>query len=356
MNIRVDEDGRKRLFLGINKTWNNRGYVFSILPKNRDLASVTIQHLLTKLHFDFPAASDDGKVFPEIDKFFDAVAWERALETTWDAQKNCAVAINMDNLQGTLDAMKGEDIFETFYEQDEEKPVKRDNDDNTTDKEKWMIDTDGKSIETRTRVSKRSVSTVNQSTPGSGARVSFGDSVASPMTMEGMTTGGSVLTTADVQSIVASTVDPIVLEAVDKRFDHFQDNVNGLATILKQMQENQHLFQQQQQQNQQQLQQQQQQQFQQQQQQLQQLQQLQFQQQQQLHIQQSNQGHYQYNQHDTHFAQDVQVMDTSLYYQDESNANPMEFGTQFEQQHSISPTQHQETLAAHSMESEQHLL
>jgi hypothetical protein len=318
MNIRVDEDRRKRLFLGINKTWNNRGYVFSILPKNRDLASVTIQHLLTKLHFDFPAASEDGKVFPDIDKFFDAVAWERALETTWDAQKNCAVAINMDNLQGTLDAMKGEDIFETFYEQDEEKPVKRDNDDDTTDKEKLMIDTDGKSIETRTRVSKRSVSTVNRSTPGSGARVSFGDSVASPMTMEGMTTGGSVLTTADVQSIVT--------EAVDKRFDHFQDNVNGLATILKQMQENQHSFQQQQQQNQQQLQQQQQQQFQQQQQQLQQLQQLQFQQQQQLHIQQSNQGHYQYNQHDTHFAQDVQVMDTSLYYQDESNANPMEFG------------------------------
>jgi hypothetical protein len=69
---------------------------------------------LTKLHFDFPGASEDGKVFPDIDKFFDAVAWERSQETAWDAQRNCAVAINMDNLQGTLDAMKGEDFFETF--------------------------------------------------------------------------------------------------------------------------------------------------------------------------------------------------------------------------------------------------
>jgi hypothetical protein len=103
MNIRVDEDRRKRLFQGINKPWNNRGYVYSILPKHRDLASVTIQHLLTKLHFDFPSASEDGKVFPDIDRFFDAVAWERVQETTWDAQKNCAVAINMVNLQGTID-------------------------------------------------------------------------------------------------------------------------------------------------------------------------------------------------------------------------------------------------------------
>jgi hypothetical protein len=356
MNIRVDKDRRKRLFLGINKTWNNRGYVFSILPKNRDLASVTIQHLLTKLHFDFPTASDDVKVFPDIDKFFNAVAWEQALETKWDAQKNCAVAINMDNLQGTLDAMRGEDIFETFYDQDEDKSAAGNKDDDTTDKEKLMIDTDGKSIETRTRASKRSGSTTNCSTSGSGARVSFGDSVASPMTVEGLTTAGSVLTTADVHSIVTSAIGPIVAEAVDKRFDNFQDNVNRLASILKQMQENQHSFQQQQQQNQQQLQQQQQQQFQQQQQQLQQLQQLQIQQQQQLQIQQSHQGHYQYNQHDTHFAQDVQVMDTSLYYQDESHTNLLELGPPFQQQHPISQTQHQELLAAHSMESEQHLL
>jgi hypothetical protein len=111
MNMRVDEDQRKRLFLGINKTWNNRGYVYSVLPKHRDLASVTIQHLLTKLHFEFHNATEDGKVYPDIDKFFDTVAWERAQETTWDPTRDCAVAINMDNLQGTLDAMKGDDFF-----------------------------------------------------------------------------------------------------------------------------------------------------------------------------------------------------------------------------------------------------
>jgi hypothetical protein len=341
MNIRVDEDRRKRLFLGINKTWNNRGYVFSILPKNRDLASVTIQHLLTKLHFDFPAASEDGKVFPDIDRYFDAVAWERAQETTWDAQKNCAVAINMDNLQGTLDAMNGEDIFKTFYEQDEEKPSTRNTDEESTDKEKLMIDSDGKSIATRTRSSRRSDITTNQSTPGSGASVSFGDSVASPMTVEGLTTAGSVLTTADVHSIVQSTVQstvlPMMTDVVDKRFNNVQDNMNGMALMLKQMQENQQSFQLQQQQHQQQQQlQQQQQQFQLQQQQL---QQLQLQHQQQLQQQQHIQPQYQYDQ-DTHFCQDVQVMDTSLFYPDE----------QQQQQQQLT---HHEFLAAHSMEGEQ---
>jgi hypothetical protein len=353
MNIRVDEDRRKRLFLGINKTWNNRGYVYSILPKNRDLASVTIQHLLTKLHFDFPRSTEDGKVFPEIDRFFDAVAWERAQETTWDAQRNCAVAINMDNLQGTLDAMKGEDIFETFYEQEDGKIMKVNKDDDSTDKEKLMIDTDGKSIATRTKSSRRSVATTNQGTPSSGARVSFGDSVASPMTMEGMTTTGSVLTTADVQSIVL----PLVTEAVEKKFDHFninvdkkfdhmQDNVSGsLATLVKQLQENQ-AFQMQQQQQQQQFQLQQQQQMQQQQQQL---QQLQFQHQQQLQQQQQQQQQtiqYQYDQQDTHFCQDVQVMDTSLFYHDQYQQPPQ---LQQQIQHL-----HQDLSAAHSMESEQH--
>jgi hypothetical protein len=212
---------------------------------------VTIQHLLTKLHFDFPAATEDGKVYPDIDRFFDAVAWERAQETTWDAQKNCAVAINLDNLQGTIDAMKGEDFFETFYEQGEVKTTEEKKDDDSTDKEKLMIDTDSRSIATQTKASRRSDATSNRGTPSSGARVSFGDSVASPMTVEGMTTAGSVLTMADVQSIIASTVVPIVTDIVEKKNQQQHDNINGLASMIKQMQENQHSFQLQQQQNQQ---------------------------------------------------------------------------------------------------------
>jgi hypothetical protein len=349
MNIRVDADRRKRLFLGINKTWNNRGYVFSIIPKNRDLASVTIQHLLTKLHFDFPGATDDGKVFPNIDRYFDAVAWERAQETTWDAQRNCAVAINMDNLQGTIDAMKGEDMFETFYDQIDERTVASKKDDDTIDKEKLMIDTDGRSIATRTKASKRSEPSTNRGTPGSGAKVSFGDSVASPMTVEGATIGGSVLTTADLQSIVASTVLPMVTDVVEQK-------MGPMTSFLQQMQENQHAFQMQQQQQQQQFQQQQQQQFQQQlQQQQQQLQQLQFQQQQQLQLQQQQNTQYQYHPQDTHFAQDVQVMDTSLFYPNEADDHLLDFDSQ-QHTHQISqtPPLQQELFAAHSMESEQH--
>jgi hypothetical protein len=52
MSIRIDDDKRKRLFLD------------NILPKHRDLASVTIQHLLIKLHFEFPHSSEDGKGLP----------------------------------------------------------------------------------------------------------------------------------------------------------------------------------------------------------------------------------------------------------------------------------------------------
>jgi hypothetical protein len=367
MNIRVDEDRRKRLFQGINKTWNNRGYVYSILPKHRDLASVTIEHLLTKLHFDFPAATEDGKVYPDIDRFFDAVAWERAQETTWDAQKNCAVAINLDNLQGTINAMKGEDFFETFYEQGEDKSTEEKKDDDSTDKEKLMIDTDGRSIATRTKASRRSEATSNRVTPSSGARVSFGDSVASPMTVEGMTTAGSVLTMADVQSIVTSTVVPLVAEIVEKKNQQYQDNLNGMAAMLKQMQENQQAFQLQQQQNQQQLQQQQQQQFQLQQQLL---QQLQLQQQQQLQIQQQHEQQYQYYQPDTNFAQDVQVMDTSLYYHNGNEEQTMDIGIPIQQQsqhHHQHQHQHQHQLQnqqlqthtktyrlAHPLEGEQH--
>jgi peptide chain release factor 1 len=215
------------------------------------LASVTIQHLLTKLHFDFPQSSDDGKTFPDIDKFFDAVVWERAQETTWDALRNCAVAINIDNLQGTLDAMKGEDIFKTFYDQDNEKMDVDNKDDDNVDKEKLMIDTDGKSIATRTRSSRRTEATNNQGTPNSGGRVSFGDLVASPITVEGTTVAGSVLTTADVQSIVTSTVIPMVAREVAKEIGQLQENMQGsLSLLFTQMQQNMTQFQQQQQQQQ----------------------------------------------------------------------------------------------------------
>jgi hypothetical protein len=60
----------------------------------------------------------------------------------------------MDNLQGTLDAMKGEDFFETFDEQYEDKMVvdkKGKSGDNTVNKEKLMIDSDSKSIATQTK-------------------------------------------------------------------------------------------------------------------------------------------------------------------------------------------------------------
>jgi UDP-glucose 4-epimerase len=63
------------------------------------------------------------------------------------------------------------------------------------------------------------------------------------MTVEGMTTAGSVLTMADVQSIVTSTVVPLVAEIVEKKNQQYQDNLNGMATMLKQMQKNQQAFQ-----------------------------------------------------------------------------------------------------------------
>jgi hypothetical protein len=243
MDMRVDSDRRKQLFLGINITWNNRGYVYSILPKHCNLASVTIQHLLTKLHFKFPQASEVGKVFLDIDKFFDVVAWERAQETIWDVQRNCAVAINMDNLQGTgtLDAMKGDNFFETFYKQEGEMKEEKKADDGT-DKEKFMIDTDGRSIATRTRSSRRSEANTQRGTPTSGTRVSFGDSVASPITV-GTTAAGSTFTMANVQSMVTTTVLPMIAKDVAKEVNQAQERIQerthgSLASYFTQMQDN----------------------------------------------------------------------------------------------------------------------
>jgi hypothetical protein len=347
MDMRVDGDMRKRLFLGINKTWNNRGYVYSVLPKHRDLASITIQHLLTKLHFEFPNASDDGKVFPDIDKFFDVVAWERAQETTWDANRNCAIAINMDNLQGTLDAMKGDDFFETFYEQEGDNKVEKKPDDGT-DKEKLMIDTDGRSIATRTRASRRSEVATQRGTPPSGTRVSFGDSVASPITV-GTTAAGSILTMADVQSMVTTTVLPMIAKEVAKEVSQAQERIQerthgSLASFFTQMQNNMTTFQQTQQQQQQQFQQQQ--------------QQIQYQQQQQFLQQLAQQA--------TINNQDVQTMEVItqeqqrlLYDQQQRQQQQQQHQQVGQQAHQHPHHQHQaqnQQFAAHPMEDEQHEL
>jgi hypothetical protein len=199
---------------------------------------------LTKLHFEFPHASEDGKVYPDIDKFFDVVAWERAQETMWDPTQNCAVAINMDNLQGTLDAMKGDDIFETFYELEDDKIVVNTKVDDGIDKEKLMLDTNRKSIATWTRSSRRLEGGTNRGTPTSGTRVSLGDLVASLITV-GTTAAGSALTMADVQSMVTSTVLPMIAREVAKEFSGMQ---GLLSSVVTQMQDNMTLFQQRQQQ------------------------------------------------------------------------------------------------------------
>jgi hypothetical protein len=350
MNMRVDEDKRKRLFLGINKTWNNRGYVYSVLPKHRDLASVTIQHLLTKLHFEFHNATEDGKVYPDIDKFFDTVAWERAQETTWDPSKNCAVAINMDNLQGTLDAMKGDDFFETFYELEDDKIVTKPVADDGIDKEKLMLDTDGKSIATRTRSSRKSEGTSNRGTP-TGTRVSFGDSVASPITV-GTTAAGSTLTMADVQSMVTTTVLPMIAQEVAKEVNQAQERIQerthgSLASFFTQMQNNMTTFQQTQQQQQQQFQ----------------------QQQQQIQYQQQQQFLQQFAQQVTKNNQDVQTMEVItqeqqqlLYDQQQRQQHQQQHqqGVQQAYQHHHHQQQHpsaqNQQFAAHSMEDEQHEL
>jgi hypothetical protein len=353
MSMRIEDDKRKRVFLGINKTWNNRGYVYSILPKHRDLASVTIQHLLTKLHFDFPHASEDGKVYPDIDKYFDTVAWERAQETTWDPNRNCAVATNMDNLQGTLDAMKGEDMFETFYELEDDKIVIKNDKDDDIDKEKLMLDTDGKSIATRTRSSRRPVTETNRGTPTSGSRVSFGDSVASPITV-GTTAAGSALTMADVQSMVTSTVLPMIAREVAKEFSGMQ---GSLSTVVTQMQDNMTQFQQQQQQ-----------QLQQQQQQLQQFQQqqVQFQQQQQQWFQQQfDTQQPMQNNHEVHNMETITQEQQQLMYQQQQqhhqqqypqqHSHPQQFQHHHHQQvHQQQPQTHHQFPAAHPMEGEQH--
>jgi hypothetical protein len=156
MSIRVDNNPRKPLFMAINWTYDGKAYVYTILPTNRDLASVTVQHILTQLHFVFPEESRDGVFFPNIDKWFYTAALERASDTIWDPVKGCAVAVISDNMRGIMAAMLEEDEFVTFHprEEDDKEEKDKEQDGTTADKEKLMIDEDGKSILTRSRATK----------------------------------------------------------------------------------------------------------------------------------------------------------------------------------------------------------
>jgi hypothetical protein len=202
MAIRVDNNPRKPLFMAINRTYDGKAYVYTILPTNRDLASVTVQHILTQLHFVFPEESRDGVFFPNIDKWFYTAALERASDTIWDPVKGCAVAIISDNMRGIMAAMLEEDEFVTFHPREEEdkEETEKEKEGATADKEKLMIDEDGKSIITRSRANKR-VALVNRRTSTQSSRVSFGDSVASPITTDGTQTQRSVMTEAECKTI-----------------------------------------------------------------------------------------------------------------------------------------------------------
>jgi hypothetical protein len=224
--------------------------------------------------------------------------------------------------------------------------------DDGIDKEKLMIDSDGKSIATRTRTSRRSEGATQRSTPTTTTRVSFGDSVASPITV-GTTGAGSVLTMADVQSMVTTTMLPMIAKEVAKEVNQAQDRIQekthgSLASFFTQMQNNMTTFQQNQQQQQQQFQQQQ--------------QQIQYQQQQQF-LQQFAQQATLNNQEAQTMEVITQEQQQLLYDQQQQQQNQLHVhqqqqGQQHHQYHQSphqSNTQHS-LFAVHPMEDEQHEL
>jgi hypothetical protein len=228
-------------------------------------------------------------------------------------------------------------FFETFYELEDDKIVAK-KDDDGIDKEKLMLDTDDKSIATRTRSSRRSEGTSIRGTP-TGTRVSFGDSVASPITV-GTTAAGSTLTMADVQSMVSSTVLPMIAQEVAKEFNGMQ---SSLSSVVTQMQDNMTQFQQHQQQQLQQFQQ----------------QQMQFQQQQQqwFHQQFETQTPIQ-NNHEIHNMEVITREQQQLMYQQQQQLQQQQQQHQpqhhHQQQHPHQTQPQHQFLAAHPMEGEQH--
>jgi hypothetical protein len=89
----------------------------------------------------------------------------------------------------------------------------------------------GKSILTRSRANKR-VALVNKRASTQSSRVSFRDLVASPITVDGTLTQRSVLTEADVKSIVQNKVIPMITLEFQRQFGIMQSSLQGEMSMM----------------------------------------------------------------------------------------------------------------------------
>jgi hypothetical protein len=135
-------------------------------------------------------------------------------------------------------AMLEEDEHVTFHPRDKEEEEEEEQDAKTVDKEILMMEEDGKSIITRSRAKKR-VALVYRRPTTQSSRVSFGDSVASPITVDGTLTQRSVMTEAEVESIVQNKVIPTITLEFQQQFGIMQTNLQDEMTVMfERMQQN----------------------------------------------------------------------------------------------------------------------
>jgi hypothetical protein len=229
MAMRIDNDPEKPMFAAINPSYKE-GFSYNFMPQYREVATITLQHLLTRLRHEHPDQQTSEFGYHRVDRHFAQVAKERANETRWDPENNCAVAIGVDNIEGTIQAMQEVDKFWTFQDDDNgsdtgsQRTSKADDESTTIG---YLSYGDGVStVESNRRRTPRSSSRSRKSGSGSVtsgiSRVSFAPSVGSPMTVD-----------PEVNSVATgysrSEVEELVQNAVDQRMEV---SFNRLQTTL----------------------------------------------------------------------------------------------------------------------------
>jgi hypothetical protein len=229
MDIRIDGDIKKPLFVAINPSWKD-GYTFNFMPQAREIAKLTLEHLLVKLRHENSSSYSTTMGWHRIDRWFAQVARERADETRWDADNNCAFAIGVDNIDSVFKAMEEGDEFFTFHDNDDGTETGKNTDDeNSTKVDELSYGDLIVTMETSKRRRIRSSDRSSRYSVGSyGSRsVSFAPGLLTP-------NAGSTDNNTIVSGFSQSEFDDAVGRVVDR---HMAGNITQMQGLMSSFQQ-----------------------------------------------------------------------------------------------------------------------
>jgi hypothetical protein len=248
MEMRIDGDEKKPLFVAINPSWNDKGYIYNFMPQSRDVAKLTLEHLLVKLRHENIPYYSSTMGWHRIDRLFAPVAQERADETKWDAENNCAIAIGVDSIDNVFKAMEGVDEFLTFHEGDDDTEMeKTTNDDNSTKVDELSYGDSIVTMETTKRRRTRSNDRGSRSSYAGGSygsrSVSFAPGIFSPNSTSGDNTVISGFSQTEFDDAVGRAVERHMTGNITQMqglMSNFQQEMRSTLTDMKKLHHDAH--------------------------------------------------------------------------------------------------------------------